>query len=238
MKKLEIPPPYYDYVVRDIIQWDIKSWETALNYWQGNIDWNTIYNCLALGERNGGLSLWLALKGKRVLCSDLSNAEEQALTLHERYNVTDMVKYEDIDATNIPYENQFDVIIFKSVLGGIGRNDNMRLQQKTITEIHKALKPGGKLLFAENLIASPLHRFFRRHFVKWGRSWRYVSISELEQFFSVSSFKNYRINSTGVLAAFGRTEWQRNILGLIDRISMNHIFPKHWKYIAYGIAEK
>jgi SAM-dependent methyltransferase len=225
-------------IVRDIIQWDVTSWETALKYWQENTDWNKIYNCLALGERRGGLSLWLALKDKQVICSDLNNSEEQALILHERYNVTDRVKYENIDATNIPYKNQFDVIIFKSMLGGIGRNNNMKLQQKTITEIHRALKPGGTLLFAENLIASPVHQFFRRCFVKWGRSWRYVSISELEQFFSATPFKKYRINSTGVLAAFGRTEWQRNMLGLIDRVFMNYIFPKHWKYIAYGIAKK
>jgi SAM-dependent methyltransferase len=184
------------------------------------------------------LLLWLALKGKRVICSDLTSAEEQAIILHKKYNVTDKVKYENIDATNIPYENQFDIIIFKSILGGIGWNKNMELQQKVINEIYKALKPRGKLLFAENLRASPLHQIFRTCFVKWGRSWRYVSIGELEHFFSTSSFKRYEINSTGVLAAFGRTEWQRHLFSLADKGFMNYIFPKHWKYIAYGIAEK
>jgi hypothetical protein len=83
-----------------------------------------------------------------------------------------------------------------------------------------------------------VHRFFRNRFVKWGKSWRYISINDLEQFFSTSSFARYKVNSSGVSAAFGRTEWQRNLLGLIDRSFMNYIFPKKWQYIAYGIAEK
>jgi lipopolysaccharide/colanic/teichoic acid biosynthesis glycosyltransferase/SAM-dependent methyltransferase len=232
--KFSLPQP----VINDIIQWDIKSWEAALKYWQKNINWKDISHCLALGERKGGLALWLALNGKQVLCSDLENTKEQALILHKKYKVTDKVQYEDIDATNIPYENQFDIVIFKSILGGIGRNNNIELQQRTVNEIHKALKPGGKLLFAENLRASPAHQFFRNRFVKWGRTWRYVSISELENFFSVSSFAGHKINSTGVLAAFGRTERQRNLLSVIDRGFMNYIFPKNWKYIAYGIVEK
>jgi SAM-dependent methyltransferase len=232
MKKIPL------HIVNDIIQWDVKSWKIALKYWQENIDWNDVFHCLALGERKGGLALWLALNGKQVICSDLSNIEEQSVVLHKKYNVMDKVKYENIDATNIRYKDRFDIIIFKSILGGIGRNDNMELQQKVINEIHKALKPGGKLLFAENLNASPIHRFFRKRFVKWGRTWRYISIRELEGFFSASSFKKYIINSTGVLATFGRTERQRNLLGLIDQVFMNYIFPKPWKYIAYGIAEK
>jgi SAM-dependent methyltransferase len=142
-----------------------------LEYWHKNINRNGILNCLALGEHNGGLSLWLALMGKQVICSDLENAEKQAMALHERYNVTDKVRYENIDATNIPYKDKFDIVIFKSMLGGIGKNNNMELQQKVICEIHKALKPGGKLLFAENLRASPLHEFLRKRFISWGRRW-------------------------------------------------------------------
>jgi SAM-dependent methyltransferase len=175
--------------VQDIIQWDILSWSKILRYWDAGIDYNNVTSCLELGGRQGGLSLWLALKGKKVICSDIygglaSNAREQAELLHGKYHVRELITYQDIDATNIPYENYFDVIVFKSIIGGIGRNDNIENQKKAFEEIYRALKPGGKLLFAENLAGSLLHKFARKKFVKWGKSWNYVSLGEYGTFFS------------------------------------------------------
>jgi SAM-dependent methyltransferase len=227
-------------VVRDIIQWDVLSWAKILGYWDKAIDWNGVNNCLELGGRQGGLALWLTLKGKEVICSDLyncfPNSQKQAEILHKKYQVHNSITYQDIDAANIPYENYFDVIVFKSMIGGIGSNNNIAIQKKVFEEIYKALKPGGKLLFAENLIGSPLHQFARKKFVKWGTIWRYVSLNEIEQF--LSSYKKYDIKSTGMTAAFGRTEWQRNLLAVFDKLFFNHICPDNWKYICFGIAEK
>lgn len=221
---------------KDIIQWDIKSWSKALSYWDSNIEWDKILNGLELGGREGGLSLWLALKGKTTVCSDLKDVKSTAEKLHLQYNIAPLIKYQDIDATNIPYENYFDIIVFKSIIGGIGRDDNYEIQQKVFKEIYKALKPGGKLLFAENLIASPLHKLFRKRFVNWGNSWRYVSVKEMEQF--LKDFSSYKIKTTGVLGTFGRNERQRNLLSTIDELVLNKICPDNWKYISYGIAEK
>ena len=50
-------------VLRDIVQWDVSSWSKALLYWENNVDWSRIENGLELGGREGGLSLWLSLKG-------------------------------------------------------------------------------------------------------------------------------------------------------------------------------
>ena len=36
---------------KDIIQWDIKSWSLALDYWEKNIDWSKVNNGLELGGR-------------------------------------------------------------------------------------------------------------------------------------------------------------------------------------------
>ena len=221
---------------KDIIQWDIKSWSKALEYWENNIDWSRIQNGLELGGRQGGLSLWLALKGKEVVCSDLHDVKSTAEKLHLKYHVTSLVAYQDIDATNIPYENHFDIIVFKSIIGGIGSNDNYKIQQKVFNQIYKALKPGGKLLFAENLIASPLHQRLRKKFVNWGSTWRYVSIKEIKE--CLKDFSSYDIQSTGILGTLERNESQRNFLSNIDSIILNKICPSNWKYIAYGIATK
>ncbi len=222
--------------INDIIQWDVKSWSKALSYWDQHTDWGKVENGLELGGREGGLSLWLALKGKQVVCSDLEDVKSKAHPLHIKHNVAAHVQYQDIDATHIPYHNHFDLVVFKSIIGGIGRNDTQGLQQKVFDEIYKALKPGGKLLFAENLIASPLHQHLRNRYVSWGNSWRYVSITEMKGF--LKNFKSFDIKSTGVLGALGRTESQRNFLSSVDAMLLNHVCPGHWKYIGYGIAEK
>ena len=223
-------------LTKDIIHWDIKSWSKALSYWDSNIEWDKIQNGLELGGREGGLSLWLALKGKTTVCSDLKDVKNTAEQLHLRHDVSSFIKYQDIDATNIPYENYFDIIVFKSIIGGIGSNDNYEIQQKVFKEIYKALKPGGKLLFAENLSASPFHQRLRKRFVNWGSSWRYVSVKEMKEF--LKDFSSYQIMTNGVIGTFGRNESQRNLLSTIDELILNKVCPENWKYIGYGIAEK
>ena len=150
-------------LIKDIIQWDSENWSQPLLFWGERLsNENKALKCLELGCREGGLSLWLALKGYSVISSDLEKTEMVAKPLHQKYNLQDRIIYQNINATSIPYENYFDVIIFKSILGGIGRNNNLKMQQEVILQIHKALKPGGKFLFAENISATILHRFFRK----------------------------------------------------------------------------
>lgn len=221
---------------RDIIQWDVSSWSGILNYWDGKTDWSKVQNALELGGRQGGLSLWLALKGIQTTCSDIKHVRENAEELHLRYKVASLVKYEEINAVNIPYENHFDIIIFKSIMGVIGIYDNYENQQKAFTEIHKALKPGGMLLFAENLAASSFHQFLRKRLVRWGSAWRYLSLAEMKDCLKV--FSSCEVKTTGVLATFGRNEGQRRVLSAADKLILNHVCPEHWKYIAYGMAVK
>jgi SAM-dependent methyltransferase len=222
-------------LMRDIVQWDIKSWSKVVHFWDKKIDWSCVNNCLELGAREGGLSLWLALKGKQVICSDITISKE-AEHLHKKYKVSDRIEYEEINATGIPYEDYFDVIVFKSVLGGIGKNNNYALQEQAINEIYKALKPGGKLLFAENLRASALHGALRKTFQQWGGTWRYLSLHEINTL--MKKFSSLDVETTGFLSLFGSSEMLRNTLAIADEKLFNKLVPKHWHYIAYGIAQK
>ena len=129
--------------------------------------------------------------------------------------------------------NHFDVIVFKSMLGIINSRD---LQAKAIKEMHKALKAGGELFFAENLTASPVHQYLRRRFVRWGKLWRYVSIDEMKEF--LSPFSNISLHAVGVAGTLGRSERQRNALGIFDKVVLDHITPNRWKYILLGVARK
>lgn len=220
----------------DIIQWDIATWSRALQFWENEVDWSKVKHALELGARQGGLSLWLASKGINVICSDRGDTQVTAEPLHKKHNLTSLVKYEDIDATSIPYENHFDVIVFKSIIGGIGYGDNKAAQQKAFDQIYKALKPGGKLLFAENLVATKLHRKLRSRCAGWGSAWRYVTTEELEEF--LSKFSTTKIHTTGILSVFGRSEGQKKFLSQIDKGILNHVTPESWKYLGYGVAVK
>jgi SAM-dependent methyltransferase len=225
------------YIQKDIIEWDYVNWSEAIAFWHRK---SSIHRgeskALELGARNGGLSLWLASLGCDVICSDINGPSEIARKLHRKYKLDSKITYTEMDATAIPYENTFDIIIFKSVLGGIGRNNQMELQIKTFNQIYKALKPGGELFFAENLIASPIHQFFRRRFVRWGSEWRYVSRKEIMDW--TSNYSEIKLKSVGFLGAFGRNEWQRDLLGTLDRIFFNYTIPDSWKYIIIGVARK
>jgi SAM-dependent methyltransferase len=219
-----------------IIGWDVKNWSKALDYWGEHIKWDTVQNCLELGGREGGLSLWLALEGKQVVCSDIGDVKQTVGKLHDSYFVADRITYQQIDATRIPYENHFDLIVFKSILGIIGINDDSCKQQKAIAEMYKALKPGGQLVFAENLSGSPLHRMLRKKFVKWGSVWRYITVEEMKRY--LQDFRTYSLKSTGFAGVFGRNETQRNLLATLDQTIINFFVPNSWKYIVYGVAEK
>ncbi|MFN8712255.1 MAG: class I SAM-dependent methyltransferase [Bacteroidota bacterium] len=219
-----------------IFQWDTRNWSKAMPCWEKEIAQLNTGKALELGGREGGLSLWLAGKGFDVICSDLEGAEATALPLHAEYGVTAKISYADIDATAIPFENHFDIIIFKSIIGGIGRNNNKEIQREVFAQIYKALKPGGRLLFAENLVASPLHRFFRKRFTNWSGYWRYVTIEELREF--MQPFSSCEIHTTGFAGTFGRSEKQKNFLARLDELFLNALTPKSWKYIAYGVAVK
>jgi SAM-dependent methyltransferase len=180
--------------------------------------------------------LCLALHGSRVICSDPNIPPGEAVKKHRKYNVSHFIEYESLDATDIPYKERFDIVLFKSVLGDIGRSNNKHNQAKAINEIYVSLKQGGELFFAENLVASPIHSFLRGRCIRWGNVWRYVRIEEMRSF--LSSFSSVKYCTIGFLGVFGRNEKQRQVLGAIDRAFLDSIVPQNWRYIIVGVAKK
>lgn len=222
--------------IKDFIQWDVKTWSKALNFWDKTVDWSSVSTALELGSREGGLSLWLSQKGIETTCSDYMDTQERAKPLHSKHGSPKNIHYQDIDATQIPYENHFDLIVFKSIVGGIAKGDHIEVQQRVFDEIFKALKPGGVLLFAENLTSTKVHQKLRARHNAWGDYWRYISLEELDSF--LANFSSTQIKTTGVLGTFGRSEKQKKFLAGIDYLAINPATPKNWKYVGYGIAVK
>jgi 2-polyprenyl-3-methyl-5-hydroxy-6-metoxy-1,4-benzoquinol methylase len=81
-------------IIKDIIKWDIINWSNALDFWSTNKDLsNKNFKCLELGGREGGLSLWLAMKGNDVVCSDLDAPQEEAFQIHKKHGCDKRINY-------------------------------------------------------------------------------------------------------------------------------------------------
>ncbi len=219
--------------VADIIEWDVVNWSKCLDFFTGSGIVLEGKKALAIGERHGGLSLWLALNGAEVISTDLNGVSEEAKKKHLAYKVEKMISYSEQNILELGYpENTFDIVMFKSVIGALGKKE---LQQQAISGIRRVLKPGGVLLFAENLVSSPLHGWLRKKFIKWAGYWRYVTHGDVAEF--CSEYSQCRTSSAGFLGALGRSESQRKLLGLADNF-LEKVIPAKYHYIIFVAATK
>jgi SAM-dependent methyltransferase len=221
----------------DIIGWDVGNWLHALQYWESKITIDKDACRIAeVGCAFGGLSLWFALKGYKVLCSDYKGVSNETKEIHKKYNVTEMMTYEDIDARSIPYENSFDIICYKSILGDIVRDGSFEVVRGVIASMKRALKPNGKLLFAENLSGTRLHQLLRQQYGSKRNRWRYFTIEEMKDLHA--DFSSFEFTTFGLTGCFGRNERQRKVFATIDQLLFERTIPHNWKYIIAGIATK
>jgi SAM-dependent methyltransferase len=139
-----------------------------------------------------------------------------------------------MDVLNIPYQNYFDFVILKSVLGGIRGEGNV--QKRALSQIYKSLKKGGELLLAENLAGSPVHQFLRKRFVPWGKRWRYLFFEEIIELLEI--FSEVKYITAGFLGALGRNNFQRTVLGYLDQLLIEKLVPQKWRYIFIAWAKK
>lgn len=216
-------------------QWEVRTWSRAYPLWHQALKplSGRGGHALALGERDGGLSLMLAEHGLLTVCSDLRGPTDRARMLHRTMGCAGSIDYETIDALSIPKPDaSFDVVVFKSMLGALGDPER---QAQALREMHRVLKPGGVLLWAENLAGTRVHQWLRRRFVAWEHYWRYLRMPQDRSLFA--PFDRMEVRTTGLLANLGRTERQRDVLALIDA-AVCPLTPPGWHTVGFGVAEK
>ena len=219
--------------LNEIIQWDVKNWSRALDFWNKHIRVEPGMKVLALGEREGGLSFYFAKQGCEVVCSDYNDFPDTTKDFHQSKGVSDKISYRKIDMRKIDFEDgSFDLVVFKSVIGALGNKED---QDKAIQEIHRVLKPGGAFLFAENARGSKAIQALRRRMVNWGQRWRYISSKDTGYWSSL--FTDSHVKSYGAMAVLGRSEKQRSFLGSLDKV-FSPITPRRWRYIFFGVMIK
>ena len=230
---------------KDIVEWDIYNWSRAIDFWDNKatelvasfMEKNKRPKVLDLGGRNGGISLFWALKGCNVVWSDIDESGlDKAKALHKKYGVSDRVRYEIINSLEIPYENEFDIVCFKSIMGAVyGECGGQEATERMLVQISKALKPDGYLFFAENLAGSNLHMFLRKKLRKWGSTWHYFKVDELISYLSL--FKEIQYESFGLVGLFGRVSFVNKLFSSFDR-KFDHKVKENKRYIISLICRK
>ncbi len=224
---------------QDIMNWDVENWSKTIPFWMERTKLD-LAKCTALeiGSYNGGITLFLALQGATVVCSDVNGPAEKAKLLHQKHHVDNLVSYADINAVSLPYPDaSFDLVAFKSVMG---HKDVYPQREEIFREIHRVLKPGGELWFAENLRGSALHMAARNGLLRRANEWQYFAQAEIARLcapFATKSFRQYGFLCAFNHGAVGRIGAVQKTLGALDSV-LNGVIPARWKYIVFGIAGK
>jgi hypothetical protein len=156
--------------------------------------------------------------------------------VHEQFGVAAGTQYLDVDATSITCHTEYDIVALKSVLGGIVRQRTLSVGKQVADGISHILRPGGVVLFAENMAATRFHKLFRDHFGAGKNHWKYFKADELVSLFADFTSLEYRV--FGFLGCFGPIEPVRRGLGRIDSLLCDRVVPEPWRYIMAGIAVK
>jgi SAM-dependent methyltransferase len=231
-----------NYPITDIIEWDVYNWSKALEVWQPIIDQlPKDAKILAVGERKGGLSLWLALQGFNVVCTDRAAIASTAQSLHHSYNVQNKITYHEVDIVNdkLPAE-AYDLVIMKSVLGGLkeayqdARTRTSQARQHAIDNIYTCLKPGGYLLSADNMQGSSLHQYLRNRKNK-DKNWYYFSPSEVQDLFK--PFSPIQTVFFGIIPTHFKNPTLNKFIYFINQNLLQGL-PERAKYIGITTARK
>jgi len=218
-----------------IIGWDLGTWGPCLDFWQQYVPELKGKHVVELGASQGGLSLYFALQGAQVVCSDLTSPADRARSLHRAYGQS-AIRYLALDAKALALPDcSQDLVVFKSVLGGIRKGAANDPKPQVMTEILRVLRPGGWLLCAENLKGSPLHMFLRKQFVSWAAQWDYPSLSDVLAL--MQPFSECHYQTAGILALCGRNEFQRQQLSRLDLL-LQKKWPENQRYCVFVAARK
>lgn len=212
-------------------EWDKYNWSKSASFFEKYSKKKLMNSViLELGSRTGMLGYSASLCGAKVTLSDLK--EKLDPVVKKKIDKRE-IKFKYLNAIDFKENIKYDIIIAKSLLGGLKTKEN---QLKCINCVYKNLKVDGEFWLMENLNSTIVHRLLRYLFVPWSKNWRYLKPRELEYFFR--EFKTVKIESRGILSLFGRNEKQRNFLANVDDKLIKILSKINWHTNAFIIGKK
>ena len=216
-------------LIRLAFGWNFKAWSHPFKVSNLQLP-NRLDRILEIGaSKHSMVSLIFDGLASEIVISyytdDQREGVEQYLaSVRQRYNLKSKYVLEQIDATCV--EGSFDIVIMKSVLGGLFRHDRSIISDATDfigSLVSRTVKPEGLLISIDNgksILETPLSRFGARDY-----KWRFFRKSELNRAIKQTEF--------GVISSFSF----ENRLGYLGYILDNYvIYPldlilfKFWRY--------
>ena len=224
-----------------VIGWDLINWGPALPFWDRQTELHPLAGRRALevgGGVNGGLALWMAVRGCHVVCSGLGEPSDATRRSHQQFGVADLIEYRRLDLLSLEERETFDVIAMKSVLGIIASPQDLDPARQALRRVWDALRPGGEVWVVENCSATSVHQWIRDRWSwgKGGRGWRYLAVDEVTGL--LDGFASVVVTTRGVVGLGGRTERQRQALGMVDALLLEHLVSTRSRYVVVAIGRK
>jgi ubiquinone/menaquinone biosynthesis C-methylase UbiE len=219
----------------DYFEWDVRLWSQAMKYWEPLLEKSRGGQALEIGSRRGKLASMLAIHYEyNVVATDLKFSDGAIAEIQNKLLPNQHISFEKMDCRSLTFPNNyFDIVVFKSVLGALGTLEG---QVSAFHEIYRVLKPGGALLFAENLKASFIHQYLRKKYRShYSLNWRYLTIPEFEN--QLKRFSVHAFSTAGFLTTLFKKEGYKKIVSIIDR-GILFLIPRNCRYIIYGTAVK
>jgi len=181
-----------DRLSRYAFGWNYKSWSHAIKVSSFLLP-NRLDRILEIGaSRHSMVSLIFDGLADEIVISYYTEeqrlgVEQYLASVRQKYNLKSKYVLEQIDATNV--EGSFDIVIMKSVLGGLFRQNNSTISDATgfiVGLVSRSVKPEGHLISIDNgksILECVLPRFGARK-----NLWRFFRKSELNGAISQSEF--------------------------------------------------
>lgn len=228
------------------------SGKTEANYYDigfNNIIFNEMMNRIGnienkkvveFGCGDGWLTKLLATRGAKVWSFDISvEAVKRNRSFVNKLNLQDKVRVDQMAAESLKYDsNMFDLMVGNAILHHVDLG-------KTLKEIRRVLKKGGRAFFMEPLGHNPFLNLFRKVTPnlrsKDEMPMRFEQFQLIRQYFPKFNHDEFYLTTIFALVFYflgarSLTLKARNLLFKLDK-SILYFFPVLRKYCWYSIFE-
>ena len=185
------------------IVWNFGIWSRAIRYWGECLSGSDFSNMKVLeigANKRSAVSLVFADKGADCTLGyyPLPKDSPEHFLKNMDLELDGTVNVIPLNIFEMPFNEEFDIVCMKSVLGGISKLNDCDNWSKGIDAAWEAVKPGGYLALAENVRGTFMHDYMRKNYRKNSKPWNYFSPNKYIN--KVQSLGKYKWKTFGFLS--------------------------------------